>query len=483
MKRLAHVMRTIQFIVFLIVPFSTVKAYSSSVTARPDSTLAKEIQRQLIAGEVSGLYYPKSVKRFYDKLNFQSAWIKPQKEVGQTWEAMLMLDCVLQFGLTHADYHPTELLYDKLHDILDTPVKVSIKEQARFEILLTDAMITVINNLYYGKLNPEFSAYKIDKGEFNGFHAEAILVVALHQQKDLDFFNAITSVQPKSKEYTDLQYHMHLLTGLYQDDCYSIPESDIRLIAINMERLRWAAIYDSTYIQINIPSYTLQFNLPYTYYQFKIAVGKPTTPTPVLSSVITYFTTAPDVKVEQRIFEDQLLPNAVNDINYLKNNHIAIYDKKGNYIVVNPVSLAQIAKYPAQYFARHASGCDNALGNLVFHFPNPFDVDLHDMPKLDFFMQEERDLSNGCIWIADAEKLGELLLKNDERENEIASFKKSVLRYQRSTVLLKRAVPVKITYLTCQVIEGELIAYKDIYNLDKSLELALYGEDEKLVMK
>jgi len=105
------------------------------------------------------------------------------------------------------------------------------------------------------------------------------------------------------------------------------------------------------------------------------------------------------------------------------------------------------------------------------------------MPRADFFTQEDRALSSGCIWITNAEKLGELLLINDGRASEIAAFKKSVLKYQRNTVLLKKPVPVKITYLTCQVIEGELITYKDIYNLDKGLEMALYGTGEKFVMK
>ncbi len=75
---------------------------------------------------------------------------------------------------------------------------------------------------------------KIDNG-FQ-FKAEQILLTALQSN---DFLQAVTSAQPTSKLYFDLQYHMHLLVGLRGGDCYVIPPSLIRKMAINMERLRW----------------------------------------------------------------------------------------------------------------------------------------------------------------------------------------------------------------------------------------------------
>jgi len=444
-----------------------------------DTSVSATIQAQLDQ-PYKGLYYPVSVESFYKQNGFKLAWIAPDTIKTHASGAMLLLDCVLQYGLNHSDYHPNELLYETLHTLTAKFGKVSNAQKAHFDILLTDAMITLVNNLHYGKLNPDYPPGKTDGNSISGFNAERILADALSQKS---ISAAILKVQPKSKEYADLQYHMYLLTGLYQGDCYEIPERDIRLMAINMERLRWAAIEDSTYIQVNIPSFTLQFYQPNAINTFKIVVGKPQTPTPTMNSAITYFTTAPDVKIKQEVFENQLLPNAVNNANYLKNNHVAIYDKKGNYIVINPASLAQITKNPEKYFARHASGCDKALGDLVFHFPNPFDVDLHDMPNADFFKQEERDLSSGCVWVANAQKLGNLLLENDGRKSEISTFNKAVLNYQRKTFLLKKPIPIEITYLTCQVIEGELITYKDIYNLDNSLEMALYNTGKRFVMR
>jgi murein L,D-transpeptidase YcbB/YkuD len=208
-------------------------------------------QRNSISTELSGqlrepsgqskLYYPKSVKRLYQQNGFQPLWIKNKEEAKQTWEAMMLLDCVLQFGLSHADYHPHDLIYDKLRTMINEPGGIGIGAQARFDILLTDALITLVNHLYYGKLNPYFSRKRIDgltkATEFNA------VVELIKARQEPDFITAILTVQPKSKAYADLQSYMRLIKGQYVGDCYETPESEVRKIAINMERLRWAESY------------------------------------------------------------------------------------------------------------------------------------------------------------------------------------------------------------------------------------------------
>jgi murein L,D-transpeptidase YcbB/YkuD len=455
--------------------------HTQNAAAIQKDSISNQLRQKLASNaNTPVLYFPQTVKRFYSLNNFQPVWVKPQGGMGQAWQAMLMLDCVLQFGLSHDDYHPKQLLYPKLHEILDTPGKVSAGEQADFEILLTDAVITLVNHLHYGKLNPYFPQKRIDDGNINGFGTESTLLNAL-QQKDL--MSAIAAVQPKSKIYADLQYHTHLLNGLYQDDCYEIPEADIRKMAINMERIRWENIDDDTYVQVNIPSYTVQYFKADSCYTFKAVVGKSTSPTPTLNSEISYFTTAPDVKVQQKIFRNEILPKAQANITYLENNNYAIYDNSGKYIKETPEILAQIAKNPNRFFVRHASGCDNTLGDLVFHFSNVFQIDMHDTPKKALFDKADRDLSRGCIYIADAERLGSLLLQSDDSWDKINTLHNAMLKYQRNTFVLKIKVPLKITYLTCEVHGGILINYNDVYDLDGSLEMALYNVGQPITMR
>jgi L,D-transpeptidase YcbB len=180
----------------------------------------------------NNLYYPNSVERFYRQNGYQLAWIAPDTVKTHVWDAMLLLDCVMQYGLNHEDYHPKQLLYSKLHELIAQ--KESPEEAAAYDILLTDAMIRFINNLHYGKLNPVYTIKKIDNGV--KFKADRELLIAL---KDSNFLRAINGTQPKSKLYFNLQYHMRLLVGQRSGDCYAIPPSLIRKMAINMERLRW----------------------------------------------------------------------------------------------------------------------------------------------------------------------------------------------------------------------------------------------------
>jgi L,D-transpeptidase YcbB len=182
--------------------------------------------------EYSYLYYPRSVERFYKQNGYKLAWIAPDTVKTHAWDAMLLLDCVKQYGLNHEDYHPDLLLYPTLHKLIGQ--KRNSEETAIYDVLLTDAVIRFINNLHYGKLNPVYTALKVDRG--TKFKADEALLLALQSN---NFLSAIDNVQPKSKLYFDLQDHMRLLVGQRSGDCYIIPQGLIRKMAINMERLRW----------------------------------------------------------------------------------------------------------------------------------------------------------------------------------------------------------------------------------------------------
>jgi hypothetical protein len=192
-----------------------VHAQNSDISGRL-STQLNSITKQ------GTLRFPKSVKRYYIQNSFKLDWIDKAQEK-QTYEAMMLLDCVLQYGLAHADYHPGTLLYDNLQAMINEPEKISLEQRINFDLLLTDAMITLINNLHYGKLNPQFQAKKLDGiTRTTAFNAVAELAKA---KAGVDFTAAILTAQPKSKAYVDLQAYMRLIKGQYVGDCYEVPEA------------------------------------------------------------------------------------------------------------------------------------------------------------------------------------------------------------------------------------------------------------------
>jgi murein L,D-transpeptidase YcbB/YkuD len=223
---------------------------------------------------------------------------------------------------------------------------------------------------------------------------------------------------------------MRQMEGVYKADCYEIPPADITKIAINMERLRWADLDLKAYTQVNIPSYTLKFVGPDTVYEFKVVVGKPASPTLSLNSNITYITTYPKYKVTSKSSERL-----------------------------------------------------NAPGMVAFKFPNNYAISLHDTRDQQSFAKEERALGNNGIRVENAVALARLMLKNYGDAGQAKQFERAMKSHLARNISLNRPAPIRITYFTCEVIRGEVINYKDIYNLDKSLEMALYNSTETLTIK
>lgn len=434
------------------------------ITQAQDLKTTQEITSSLKDNvTLSKLHYPQSVIRFYARNNSEYAWIIAQGS-DQSEIAMLLLEYSYRFGLSLSDYHWDAISLQKLRKLRDTAAGTNQEEKALFDILMTDALITFINNLHLGKYNPLYDSSYIDSNDINGFRSEDILMNARQQT---DFLKTILEVQPKIKAYVDFQNYLNTLYA--ENDCIA-PEREAEKIMINMERLRWIDTKETTYILVNIPSYTLKLYHQDNVFDFKVIIGKPTTKTPVLRSGITYFTTAPDWKVPQSIFVKEMLPKILKNPQYLENHHYSVYDRNGNQVEINSSKLKEIRQSPHRYSVRQSSGCDNALGAVVFRFENSYGIYLHDTSQKQLFNKDERALSHGCIRVENAKELASLILKNDGSANKIPVLENAMAEYKRKDFVLKQPVPIIITYLTCLIIDGKPVLYKDIYHLDDSLE-------------
>lgn len=384
-----------------------------------NDSIAKAIHEQL-RNNKNDLYYPETVKRFYKQADHKFLWVLPDTVKNHTWEAMLMLDCVLQFGLNHKDFHPEKLLFDRLHKLIDHYDTVSYTEKAKFDVLLTDAMLTFINQLHYGKLNPDYPAVKIDREKVD-FRADQALFNAFQSK---DFMSAVVDAQPRSRRYQALQEQMRLMTGQYVGDCYEVPEGQIKKVAINMERLRWVNMDEDRFIEVNIPSFILSVHEKDTVYNFKVVVGPPAHPTPILQSTIGYLMTT--------------------------------------------------TRQKSNYTAPSAS--------IAFCFPNTYDIALYGTAGKELFEKNTRAFTNGNILVENAEKLAMLLLKEEEGISKMASMYKAIKDGETRTFSLKKILPIKVIYVTSEVKDGIIVTYPDLYNLDKSMEKALYRVNPVLTL-
>ena len=369
-----------------------------SVTATPimlvDTGIATSIEMQ-IKKHQKELYYPLSVLRFYKSNGNKLVWVAPDTVKTHATDAMLLLDCVVQYGLNHADYHPNKLLYDELNLLTSRTAKVSNERKAMFDIWLTDAILTFENNLHYGRFNLDYTARKIDANEREVFNSIVILNDAL---KSKEFKKAIALVQPKSKIYHDLKYQMYLETGLYTGDCYEFPEGEIQRIAINMERLRWYSVRKKEVMEINIPSRVLTIHLRDNDYHFKLKMSK---------------------SVLQALVKQSIYPAIM--------------------------TISVVHRQPI----------------------------LHITPAIRKDLQELNNIPQ--IKTAKDEPFNILVFKSKELSALLSSLDVEKIKVNSN--------PVNFTYITCEIKEGELVNYKDIYDLDNGLRLALYHAEKKQIEK
>jgi len=262
-------------------------------------------------------------------------------------------------------------------------------------------------------------------------------------------------------------------------------EERVRQMELNMERLRWLPKdLGKRYVLINIPNYQLEVvenGKPVMI--MRAVVGKPSDPSPVLSSEITYLVLNPSWYVPSSIATSEILKELRTDPTYLAKNDIKVYKvADGTRQEINPdtVNWTQVSEKNFNYRFRQRPGSKNVLGRVKFIFPNPFDVYLHDTSSPELFAKFVRSFSHGCMRVEKPIELAEFLMRDDAewtRENILSAIDKR----SEKTVWLPEPIPVNVVYLTAWVDENGSIQFRnDIYGLDKVLNEALNQRDKAL---
>jgi murein L,D-transpeptidase YcbB/YkuD len=242
---------------------------------------------------------------------------------------------------------------------------------------------------------------------------------------------------------------------------------DPRVLA-NLDRIRTMP-FQSRYIVVDAASARLwMVEKGQIVDSMKVIVGKPSTPTPMLASTIYYATLNPYWNVPPDLVRKLTAAKVLDQgLGYLKSHGYVVmtgYGEDARKLDPAKVDWQAVAAGRETVAVRQLPGPANSMGEVKFGFPNQFDIYLHDTPQKDLFAAANRDISNGCIRVEDAQRLerwlmhGNLVAPSSEPEQH---------------VLLPRPVPVYLTYLTAQVDDGQLIFVDDVYGKDKrSLSVA-----------
>ena len=171
-------------------------------------------------------------------------------------------------------------------------------------------------------------------------------------------------------------------------------------LLINLERARWQYKSEkgSKYVIGNIAAFMLQaFNEEVdSILEMRICCGSVRNKTPLLYSKIYYMELNPYWNVPQNIIRKEIIPSYRRDTTYFTRNRMKVYDKNGNR--VNPHDI-KWAKYTAgvPFTVKQDNKEGNSLGRIIFRFPNPYAVYLHDTPSRWAFNRSNRAVSHGCV--------------------------------------------------------------------------------------
>jgi len=195
----------------------------------------------------------------------------------------------------------------------------------------------------------------------------------------------------------------------------------------------------------------------------KVITGTEELPTPLIASYMYYITYNPYWHAPDHLVRKTIAPNFLNGgMKYLKSHgYSVIQDWSEHPTVIDPTTIdwKGAAAGKVHLKIQQDPGPLNSMGILKFPFPNPEDIYLHDTPDHAKFKLANRNLSNGCVRVEDARRLGTWLLGHEP----VSPGETPELRVQ-----LPRPTPIYLTYITAQVRDGKLSYLPDLYGWDRN---------------
>lgn len=247
----------------------------------------------------------------------------------------------------------------------------------------------------------------------------------------------------------------------------------VEQIRFALERWRWAPVdLGSRRIVVNIPEFRLRAIGADARVEFEsdVVVGAAfERQTPVFADAISLVVFQPSWHVPQSIVSRDLIPKAQQDPGF--------FDRLG-YEVVGDLPVFSTADPLQELDAgrlrlRQKPGPQNSLGRVKFLFPNAHNVYLHDTPSTSLFARARRDLSSGCVRVADPQGLAEWVLR-DQPDWPVERIAEALAGGPTDrTVVLDTPIPVKLVYMTAVATADEIRFFEDIYGHDARLRQAL----------
>lgn len=275
---------------------------------------------------------------------------------------------------------------------------------ARVEYRLTKAYLRYAIGQGYGFFNPLYTLNRLDPLETD----TAGRALGYRRLFDLDMlrpdsmfysrlFASVThdslgqfvrSLQPTDAMFLDLQRQLP-----------TAGENLRRLLLCNMERRRWRLRkgFDRSgkYVVVNIPAFHLYAHGGDSVVEMRVGCGNVKTKTPLLTSAIQRMDLNPQWHIPMSIIKHDVVRHAGDPSYFERHRYVIVERSSGRQLDPSVVSREMLLS--GAYRVSQQGGEGNALGRIVFRFPNNFSVFLHDTSSRDFFSRQQRGVSHGCV--------------------------------------------------------------------------------------
>ncbi|MEO7364904.1 MAG: L,D-transpeptidase family protein [Sphingomicrobium sp.] len=247
-----------------------------------------------------------------------------------------------------------------------------------------------------------------------------------------------------------------------------------RLIIVNLERARRLPLATEThrYILVDVGAarlYMYENGRPVD--SMKVIVGKEETATPMMAAQLRYASVNPYWNVPPELVIKLIAPNVLKQgVTYLKDRRYEVLnDWSDEATALDPSTVDWQAAADGRKVirVRQLPGPANSMGKVKYMMPNDFGIYLHDTPHKELFADDNRWVSNGCIRLEDAPRLGAWLMGGLPAPHDPD---------RPDRVDLPDPVPVYVTYLTVAAGPQGIVFRPDPYRRDPAVIARYFGE-------
>ena len=425
----------------------------------------------------TGIVQSATLQWLYKKTNYTAYWSKEQHWIPLADSLMNFVQNARLYGLFPEDYHFKNVSGIKERFSMDSSAKKDAVLWSKADLLLTDALLQIMNHVKLGRLVKDSITLRTDSVLTNEFYDQQVQKIF----ETNSIATVIDSLEPQMKGYRDLKagikqfldsadfreftfvpfpsydsakFKSALVRRLIEDSLMNPADSLSDSLKISMALKKYqkkkkltvdGMVGTETISSLNATDKEKFFRIALSMDKYKMLPEK--MPDRYLwvnlsgyylqlwqSDTIALYS---KVVVGKPLTRTPELNSAISDMitypqwtiptSIIVKEILPGLKKDPGYLAEKGYSLLNEkneevdpyfidwSKYKTgiPYKVVQGSGDDNALGILKFNFPNKYSVYLHDTNQRYYFSRQFRSLSHGCVRVQEWQKLSQFILNND----------------------------------------------------------------------